>query len=177
MSVDWDGYAPYLPPIHEPVRQVSRSKAREAFEQLMASKAGRRESLRELVGRSGVNLTAVDTDIQALNDWFRGNVEPSPDEVGRLGNLWYAVVNDISLVLGDVMIERAPTLRWEMFTSGSKNVAYQRHVIVGFTKVVNPKYNIDVDRVVAAYGHQIISGAPVASDTFVSMLRSAKSQA
>jgi hypothetical protein len=35
---------------------------------------------------------------------------------------WYSVVNDLALFLGETMIERCSTLRWEFFTGGKKNV-------------------------------------------------------
>ena len=67
------------------------------------------------------------------------------------------MVNDVALFLGDVLIERCPGLHWEFFTWGKKNAAYQRHVIMGFSRVPNPKYNIDIDAAVAAYGHRIVA--------------------
>ncbi len=56
------------------------------------------------------------------------------------------------------MIERHPNLRWEFFTWGAKNVAYQRHVIMGFGSE-DPKFhtNIDIDRNVATYGHRVVA--------------------
>jgi hypothetical protein len=43
-------------------------------------------------------------------------------------------------------------------TWGKKDVACQRHVIMGFSQVANPKYNLDLERRVAAYGHRIVAG-------------------
>src|SRR5262249_24477501 len=75
---------------------------------------------------------------------------------GRLAPVWYSIVNDIALFLGDVMIQRHPELRWEFFIWAKKDISYQRHVIMGFNRVSNPKYNIDIDAAVAAYGHLIV---------------------
>src|SRR5690348_14110430 len=86
----------------------------------------------------------------AAHDWFRGEVEIEPGS-GRLRKRWYAVVNDIGLFLGEVMVERSPILSWVFFTKGKKMSAYQRHVIMGFTKVENPDY-VDIDIGVATYG-------------------------
>lgn len=69
----------------------------------------------------------------------------------------YSIVNDAALFLGDVMIERCPGLRWEFFTGGKKDAAYQHHVIMGFTRLPNPKFNVDIDRNVATYAHRIIA--------------------
>jgi hypothetical protein len=70
---------------------------------------------------------------------------------------WYSVVNDVALFLGDVILERCPGLRWEFFTGGKKDVAYQRHVIMGFSRVPNSKFNVDIDRNVATYAHRIVA--------------------
>jgi len=113
--------------------------------------------LRRLLAANAVELRNTDEGLQDLNDWFSDNVEPDPQKPGRLLPDWYSVVNDVALFLGETMIERYPTLRWEFFTGGKKDVAYQRRVIMGFTQVPNAKYNVDIDRNVAAYGHPIIA--------------------
>lgn len=38
-----------------------------------------------------------------------------------------------------------------------KEVAHHRHVIMGFSLVPNPKYNMDIDRLVANYAHRIVA--------------------
>jgi hypothetical protein len=172
MSVDWDGYEPYVPPFYGLLNEMPRRQARQSFEHLMASRRDRFDNLKELLRVNGVEFGSDDASIQRLNDWFRENVEASATDPSRLRNLWYAVVNDVALYLGDVMIERSPGLWWEMFTRGAKNVSYQRPVLVGFTRVPNPNYNVDVDRLVAGYGHRIIAGHEVASDQFLKVLRS-----
>lgn len=50
------------------------------------------------------------------------------------------------------MIERHPNPRWELFTWGRANVAFQRHVVVGLG-TEDPKFitNIDIGRMVAMY--------------------------
>lgn len=113
--------------------------------------------LRRLLAANGVELETSDDAIQRLNDWFRANVEPDPDHPGRLLPDWYSVVNNVALFLGDVMIERCPGLRWEFYVWGKKNVSYQRHAIMGFSQIPDTKYSIDIDRRVAAYGHQIVA--------------------
>jgi hypothetical protein len=59
--------------------------------------------------------------------------------------------------LGDVMIQRHPNLRWEFFTWGKSNVAFQRHLVMGF-KTEDPKFHtsFDVERAVLAYAHRIV---------------------
>jgi hypothetical protein len=157
VTVDWDDYEIYHPGVLGPLRMLPRADARRAFDKCMEEKPARVGMLRRLLKANGVDLASSDAGIQDLNDWFVANVEPDPAQPGRLLADWYSVVNDVALFLGDVMIERCPTLRWEFFTGGKKDVAYQRHVIMGFTQVSNPKYNIDIDRRVAAYGHRVIA--------------------
>jgi hypothetical protein len=178
MSVDWNGYEPYVPPHYGPLAEMSRREARECFNHLMAAKSDRINQLRTLMKANGITLGDDDLSVQRLNDWFRANVAADPENPERLRSLWYGVVNDVALYLGDIMIARTPHLHWEMFTSGRRNVVYQQHVIMGFRGVANPKYNADVDGVVATYAHRIIRGdVSVDPKLFVNMLAAAQSKA
>ncbi len=157
MSIDWDGYESYDPGAAEPPRSLPRAEARQVFKRCMATKHARIELLGRLLKANGVELGRDDAAIQDLNDWFFANVEADPEQPGRLAPEWYSVCHDIALFLGEVMIERHPNLHWEFFTWGKTNVAFQRHVIMGFS-TEDPKFhtNIDIDRTVAGYAHQII---------------------
>ena len=176
MSVVWADYTPFDPGVEGPLGQLTRREARAAFERLMAAKAERIAELGRLLERNGIQLSADDESLQALNDWFRAEVEAG-DVPRRLRPLWYAVVNDIALFLGDVIIDRAPGLRWVMFDKGARDSAFQRHVLMGFSKVRNPKYNFDIDMGLAVYGHQIIAGQPVEANMFVTWVQSAADEA
>ncbi|WP_405056849.1 hypothetical protein OG474_29430 [Kribbella sp. NBC_01505] len=169
MTVSWNGYTPFDPGVEQPLHQVSKREARAAFKLLMAAKAGRIEELRELLQINGVVLSSDDDGLQRINDWFCAEVEGNAETL-RLEGIWYSVVNDLALFLGDVLIERCPGLHWVMFDKGARDVSYQRHVIMGFTKVPNPKFNFDVDLMLAAYGHQIISAQEVQANTFVTWI-------
>jgi hypothetical protein len=153
----WDDYEIYQPGVIGPLNTLPRAEARGAFDRLMNEKAARIEMLRRLLDANGVELKSTDEGIEDLNDWFRANVQADPAKPGRLLPDWYSVVNDVALFLGDVMIERCPDLRWEFFIGGKKDMAYQRHVIMGFSQVSDPKFNIDVDRQVANYAHRIVA--------------------
>jgi hypothetical protein len=142
----------------------------------MAAKGERIDELRRLLASNGVVLSSDDEGLQRLNDWFRAEVEGGQTP-GRLRSVWYAVVNDLALFLGDVVIERCPGLRWVMFDQGSRDAAYQRHVLMGFTKVANPKYNFDIDLATATYAHQIVEGQDVPGDAFVTWISSAEEDA
>lgn len=157
MSIDWDGYEPYDPGVSQPTRTLTRVEALRVFRHCMESKPARLEMLNRLLRASGVGLSSADSSIQDLNDWFLANVEESPDQPGRLLPIWYSVCHDVALFLGDVMIERHPNLRWELFTWGKSNVAFQRHVIMGFSSE-DPKFhtNLDIDRTVSTYAHRVV---------------------
>lgn len=159
MTVDWDGYEPYDPGVAGPPNSLPRSEARQVFKRCMETKPVRLEMLSRLLKVNGVELGNSDAAIQDLNDWFVAHVEADPEQPGRLLPGWYAVVHDVALFLGDVLIERHPNLHWEFFTWGKTNVAFQRHVIMGFS-TEDPKFhtNINIDRMVATYAHQIIEG-------------------
>ncbi|HEU4806712.1 MAG TPA: hypothetical protein VFT01_00495 [Homoserinimonas sp.] len=177
MTVEWNSYDPYVPPVLGPLHELPRKLALEAYEHLMLSKRERLEKLRGLLEANGVEWGRDNAAIQRLNDWFRGNVECAGDNPNRLRNIWYAVVNDVALLLGDIIIERSPRVHWEMFIAGKRDVAYQRHVLVGFTKAPNPRFNVDIDRLVATYASQVASGLPVSPDYFVTTVRAAVSKA
>ena len=154
--MNWDDYEIYDPGAVGPLHTLLRAEARRAFDRLMDQKGARIEMLGRLMRANGVELSGTDEGIQDLNDWFRDNVEPDPAKPGRLLPDWYSVVNDVALFLGEVIIERCPGLRWEFFTGGKKDVAYQHHVIMGF-QAPNPKFNMDIDAQVAGYGHRIVA--------------------
>jgi hypothetical protein len=159
MTVEWSGYAPYVPPHWGPVRDMTRAQARECYEHLMAARAARRRQLEDLLSANDVHLSPSDEGLIALGGWYRAEVEPSPSAPRRLADLWYAVTNDVALFLGDVTIERAPMLHWAFFTWGKRDVAYQRHVVMGFPGDERLRLNWDFDRRVAAYGVCAATGA------------------
>lgn len=123
----------------------------------METKDSRLEMLGRLLAANGVEPGSNDAAIQRLNEWFVANIEADPERPGRLRSEWYSITHDVALFLGEVMIERHPNLHWEFFTWGKTNVAFQRHVIMGFGSE-DPKMhtNMNVDRMVATYAHQII---------------------
>jgi hypothetical protein len=176
MNVVWDGYSPFDPGVSQPLHEVTKREARSAFNRLMAAKDDRIAELRQLLSANGIGLEPTDDGLQTLNDWFRESVEGDP-ATSRLRPIWYAVVNDLSLYLGEVMIQRCPNLRWVFYDKGSKHLSFQRHVIMGFSKVPNPKYNSDIDLLLATYGQRIVAGQDVERDDFVTWVRDAQSKA
>lgn len=171
MTVDWSGYEPYVPLLARPLHELSRGEARAEFERLMFAKGERIEELRRLLEQNGVLLRGDDAGLEQLDVWACAEVEASPENSSRLRNVWYAVVNDLALFLGDVIIERSPVLRWELFTAGAKNISYHRHVIMGFTRVPNSRYDFDIDRLVATHLVRVVGGLPEDTDYFVKIVQ------
>jgi hypothetical protein len=167
VTLNWDDYESFDPGVWGPWSELPRRAARAVFQKLMHEKPRRIDALRRLLSANGLELSDDDAGIQELNDWFVKHVEADPGKPGRLRPIWYAVVNDIALFLGDVMISRYPGLRWEFFTRGKKDIGYQRNVIMGFTKVQDPKYYVDIGRLVAGHGHDIVKGLPVRRGEFL----------
>ena len=172
----WSGYKPY-PGVWGPLNELDRQTARAAFDRLMAAKQSRITALRQLMSANGIQLEDTDIALQRMEDWFREAVEQDTDKPGRRSPIWYSVVNDLALYLGEVLIARAPNLHWTFFLAGERNVAYQRHVIMDFGKVANPRYNFDVDRWLATYAHRLIAGLPTASNQFVAAINHAAATA
>lgn len=177
MTDGWEAYPPFDPGVAQPLHEVSARDAKAAFARVMDARPERRAALAGLLRANGVELDSTDEGIQRLDDWFRTSVEGDGTGSGRLRPVWYSVVNDVALFLGDVMVERRPQLSWTFFDKGKKDAAFQRHVIMGFTKVANPRYNIDIDRLVATHGHQIVRGQAVNDDAFLQWVRAAESKA
>lgn len=177
MSIDWDDYEPFDPGIDGPLHRLTKAEAKAAFERLMAAKDERIRVLGRLLERNGISLASDDGGLQRLDDWFRTKVEPDDNRSGRLRPLWYAVVNDIGLFLGDVIIERAPGIRWVFFDKATNDVSSHRHVLMGFKGAQNPKYNVDVDRLVATYGDRLIRHEQVENDGFLQIVTAAEALA
>ena len=176
MSIDWAEYVPFDPGVDRPLNEVTRREARAAFQRLMALKEARIEEVRGLLRRNGVTLGSDDAQLQSLNDWFRAEVQGDVT-TGRLLPLWYAVVNDVALFLGDVIVERCPGLTWVMFDKGARSLSYQRHVLVGFSRVPNPRYHVDIDLLLATYGHRVVARSGVDREAFVAWVESAEQNA
>ncbi|MFI7064665.1 hypothetical protein ACIBL3_26980 [Kribbella sp. NPDC050124] len=176
MTVLWGDYSAFDPGVSSPLHEVSKRQARAAFNRLMADKDERVAELRRLLQLNGIDLEPSDFGLQKLNDWFRAAVEGDP-ATGRLRSIWYGVVNDLALFLGDVMIQRCPTLHWTFYDKGAKDLSFQRHVIMGFSKVPNPKYNVDIDFLLGSYAHRIVANQEEERDAFVRWVRGAQEKA
>jgi hypothetical protein len=178
MNIDWGDYKIYRPGVVGPLNTLPRAEARIAYQKMMTEKHARVSELKGLLKANRIDLGTDDSSVQILNGWFQSNVEEDPERLGRLLPQWYSVVNDIGIFLGEIIIERHPHLRWEFYIWGKKNVAFQRHVIMGFT-AEDAKFhtNLDIDAAVAVYAHRIIDGQEVEPDAFWRWLKGVEARA
>jgi hypothetical protein len=177
MSVDWDDYEPFDPGVTRSLNELPRKEARLVYERMMATKGERIEMVKRLVAANGIDLDGSDEAVQALNEWFRIELEPTARDPGEPGRLWSGVAYDIGLYLGDLMIERAPGLEWRFFDKGKRELSYQHPVIMGFA-VPNPNYNIDLPWAVRMYAYHLLSDAAEGDDDiFVRMIEHSVAQA
>ena len=153
-DVAWDRYEIFDPGVDRPLAELSRREAREAFGRLMAAIPDRLCQLRILLNANGVDCD----DLAAVDEWFFASVEEDAEATGRLAPIWYSVVNDIGLMLGQRVIETSNgALRWDMVDAPKRDMSFQRHVVRGFD-VPSPLYYVDFDLLVGMYGHRIVRG-------------------
>ena len=156
MTAEWGGYEPYMPPVAKPHREMSRQEAKLSFDDVMANRQFRIEALERLARRNGVPLGDSAEAMDAFGRWLYANVEPDLDRPARLKSVWYGVVFDAGLYLGDLIIRLNPLRSWELKGGGKTNVAFQKSVIAGFPN--DPKYSVDPDRYVVGLAHRSVSG-------------------
>ena len=63
----------------------------------------------------------------------------------------YGLATDIALWLGGGLIAVAPHVHWQLLTSHKKSTGYQRAVLMGFARVDDPHYYVDIAHFVAAW--------------------------
>lgn len=154
VDVIWGDYEIFDPEVDRPLAELSRRDARAAYDRLMAAIPDRLGQLQVLLDANGVGAG----DLAAVDEWFFRSVEEDAGTGGRLAPVWYSVVNDIGLMLGERVIASANgSLRWDMVDAPKKDMSFQRHVIRGF-RCLDPRYYVDFDLLVGMYGHRIVRG-------------------
>jgi hypothetical protein len=160
-------YQVFDPGVYGPLGELPRAEAKAAYHRLMAAREARIEMVRALISHNGVDVDSSYEGLQRANDWFRREVTGHPPTC-RLDSVWYSVVNDLALLIGEAIIERCPHLTWTFMDRGPrKSPNFQRHVIVGFRTVSSKTYNLDVDLGLATYGHRVILDLPVDEGAFL----------
>jgi hypothetical protein len=157
VTIDWSGYELHEPRFSVEVRDLPRTEARQIYRRFLETRAARILLLRRLLEANGLELGTDNASVQKLNDWVFESVEPNPDLPGELTVDWYSLVQDIGTFLGELLIERRPTLHWEFFTWGKTDVSYQMPVIMGIA-TENPKFRTNIDPVgmVETYAHRVV---------------------
>jgi hypothetical protein len=156
----WDEYESHLRPVvgdsgfAGPLGETPAA-ARRVFDELLSIRQARIAMLTRLLEANGVALTTTDEGVQACNDWFLANVVADEQRPGRLEPIWYSIVRDIGLFLGEVLVARRPWLHWELHRGGKNELAHHRAVVAGF-HTPNPRYVVDFEFRLAGYGHQIV---------------------
>lgn len=112
--------------------EMGRREAKALFERIIGERAYRVEGLRKLLEKFGVNLDFSYASLQSLNDWFIGAASSSPEHPSVPDDRTLSVCEDIALYLGEAMIMRDSSLRWELLTSRKSDPDYQSPAIVGF---------------------------------------------
>lgn len=163
--LDFTGYEPYQMLHPRLPEDLPRAQAVEEYEHLMAAKAERKEQVLGLLRRNGLEFAGDDRSLAALVPWIAEHAEADAQDPARLRPLWYAVVNDLGLLLGDCAIERHPHLRWEMWSGGPKDRLRHRHVITG--RPGAHAAPVDFDGLLAVIAHRSLVGKAVPSDHLV----------
>jgi hypothetical protein len=140
--IDWGSYEPFDARVPGTLRDAARADAEDHFARLMAARPERLDALAALAARHRVDL-----EPDALGAWLVAEAPEASADAAR----WTGLVADVALWLGERLIARAPALRWELFVSHKKATGYQRPVLVGFTKVADRHYYVDVAFMVASW--------------------------
>ncbi len=119
-----------------PLRDATRAEAERAFERLMAAREARCRMLVELAGTD---------ELEVMSPWLaRAARELGVERVD-------GIAVDAALWLGERIIAQAPWLRWELYVGVKKSTGYQRAVLVGFRRVDDARYYVDVAHFVASW--------------------------
>ncbi len=176
-EVSWQGWDPFEGALGRPMHRSDLVP-----HGATSTRSWRRErsvgrQLTNLLARNGESIGTSDHGLQRLDDWYQAHVEADETKPDRLSSRWYAVGLDIGLFLGEAIIERASGIDWCLLTAGPKDISFQRPVLMGFSVVANPLYNVDPEILVAAHGHRLIAGLEEPRDRLVQVVRVAASRA
>ena len=100
--MDWGDYRPHDPGVDRPLHELPGKEARAAYERMMAAKDARIEALKRLLRANGVELDGSDESLQALQDWLRSDLEPDSNDPGAPRAIWFGVIHDIGMYMGDL---------------------------------------------------------------------------
>lgn len=174
MTVDWEIYRPDWPPFGGPLRLLSRKEARISYKHFLRERSNRVDQLKALLAQNGLTLAFDDAQLQVANEWFDGNLERSQGNPRKLGNLWYSVIYDFSVFIGEMIISRHLDLHWECFVWGKQDISYHSPVIMGFDNIPKRKINMNLSASLITHAYRITHDMPEPRDHFVSLVRGAE---
>jgi hypothetical protein len=158
--VDFTGYQPFDAELTGPLRDAERADAERHFARLMEARAARGDALAALCARAGVALEPA-----AVGAWLARELTAATDPLGGDDAWrWRGVVVDVALWLGERVIAAAPAVRWELLTAPKKATGYQRPVLVGFARVDDPRYYVDLAHLVASWVELCARRRPIKPD-------------
>ena len=152
--MDLSGYEPFDAGVTGPLRDAAREVAVQHFERLMAARRERHDALAALAARHGVAM-----DPAAIGAWL-GAAAPDAAADPR----WSGVVADVALWIGERIIAAAPHVAWTLLTAPKKATGYQRPVLVGFRRVDDPRYYVDLAHLVASWADLAARRRPIKPD-------------
>jgi hypothetical protein len=171
VTVDWTDYHPFDAGIVEALRNVPRDAAENHFARLMDARAERHQQLTALVRRNA-EIDVVAAGPGAVGTWLMAALQGEGPEAltGASAALWTGLVADVALWLGERIIGAAADLdrdgvmrpvigapgaqgpvRWDLLTAPKKATGYHRPVLVGFIRVPDPRYYVDIAHLVASW--------------------------
>lgn len=173
MTVNWENYRPDWPPFEGPLRLLNRREAKISYEHFLSERSNRVEQLEGLLTQNGLSLPADEASLQVANEWFDANVERSEKNAEKIGNLWYSVIYDFSVFIGEMIIARHPGLHWALFLWGKKDLSYQSPVIMGFDNLANSRVNMNLAAALVTHAHRVAHSLPEDPNYFVALVRGA----
>lgn len=165
--MDFTGYEPLDPGVHGPLRDATREDAERHFTRLIAARDARRAALAALWTRHGGPASLDDADAPArLGAWLAGELAAADAPLtGPDAALWTGVIADVSLWLGErIIAATGGAVRWTLLTAPKKATGYQRPVLVGFTRVDDPRYYVDLAHLVASWAGLAARRRPIKPD-------------
>ena len=175
ISVDWAGYVPFDARVDGPLRDVPREVADDHFARLMAARPVRRAALAALWSRHGGGDLDADGPA-AVGAWLAAALGAAGKGAltGPSAGLWSGVIADVALWLGDRVIHATSgRVRWELLTAPKKATGYQRPVLVGFTRVDDPRYYVDIAHLAASWAQLAAKGRPNVRADFLATIEQA----
>jgi hypothetical protein len=161
--VDLAGYQPFDPGVTGPLRDATREAAERHFERLMAARASRRAALEALFARNGGSLPI---EPGPLGAWLASALASAG---APMPAVWTGVVADTALWLGERIVAAAPHLSWTLLVAPKKATGYQRPVLVGFRRVSDARYYVDVAHMVASWA-ELAAKRRAAKDDFLATI-------